>query len=437
MLNRLVAASLAVGMLGAIAVAAFWIGRMTAAVPRFESQVATEGDPLASAWAELERAQRDTLALLRGHEFFGDEQERAEAYRDVLYSLVGAIEAGAFADPDHPRFLRAVDWTSKSGLDNPDNAYFVALLRDDAEYRVTGTRGTSASLSFQLIAGQPGVGDAGTSDSLDVLEGRTLATDADGVFAIAISRDDPGAEHNWLRMQDGAQTLLVRHTHSDWDAEAPGALAIERVGAEGAPAVPLTPEAMAQRLRDVAQILYDREATWLAYAERGWTFMPRNGVSEVRPSTGGLVGQYSALGTFDFGEDEALVITTFPSDAAYQGIQLGNLWFASLDYATRTSSLTTAQAHASADGRYRFVVSRRDPGVQNWLDPEDHRRGLVMLRWQGLSGPIPEDEQPQAILVDFEKLPEVLPAGTPRFDADDRADQIRRRRAHLQRRFRD
>lgn len=435
--RRFAAAFLAVSMLGSIAVAAFWIGRWTAAAPRFESQASAEGDPLPAAWAEFERAQRETLALLRGHAFFEDDSERAEAYRDLLHSLVGAIQIGAFADPDHPRFLRTFDETSKSGLDNPDDASFVAVLRDDAEYRVTGTRGGSASLTFQLVAGVPGVADAGTGDALAVLGDRALATDANGRFEIWISRRDPGAERNWLRMQDGARTLLVRHTHADWSGESPGGLAIERVGAEGEPAEPLTSDAMARRLRDVARILYDREATWLTTADHAWTFMPRNGVTEVRPSAGGLVGHYSAFGTFDLADDEALVLMTYPSDAAYQGIQLGNLWFTSLDYATRTSSLTTAQAHQSADGRYRFVVSRRDPGVQNWLDPEGHRRGLILLRWNGLTNPIPESKQPRTVVVDFENLHEMLPADTPPFDATQRAEQVRHRRAHLQRRFRD
>jgi hypothetical protein len=434
---RLAAAFVAVSLLGSIAVAAFWIGRMTASAPRFEaSAVATDGDALDAAWADFERAQRETLALLRDHDFYGDDLERAEAYRDVLYALVGAIQTGALMDPDHPRFLRTADWTSKSGLDNPDNAYFIALLRDDADYRVTGARGTSATLSFQLLAGQPGVGNAGTSDHVAVLDDRALATHVDGSFEIFVSRRDPGPERNWLRMEDGATTLLVRYSHADWGAERTGALSIERVGAEGVHAPPLSSEEMAARLRAVARILFDRESTWLDYAQRAWTFMPRNGVSDVRPSTGGLVGQHSAFGTFALDESDALVLTTHESDAPYQGIQLGNLWFVSLDSASHTSSLTTEQAYRSADGLYHFVVSLRDPGVQNWLDPEGHRRGLLMLRWQGLSKPLPENEQPRAVLVDFEKLREVLPATTPDFGPERRADQIRRRRTQLQRRDR-
>ena len=37
------------------------------------------------------------------------------------------------------------------GLDNPDTLYFHSYLRDDAEYVVTGRRGTTADLSFQVL----------------------------------------------------------------------------------------------------------------------------------------------------------------------------------------------------------------------------------------------------------------------------------------------
>ena len=125
-------------------------------------------------------------------------------------------------------------------------------------------------------------------------------------------------------------------------------------------------------LRDAAVSLYDRNATWLQYAERAWTLMPRNGISPARPSRGGLVGQYSAFGSWELAQDQALILSTAPSEADYQGIELGNLWFVSLDYETRTSSLTLDQMHCSGDGRCYAVVSHRDPGIQNWLDTDQH-----------------------------------------------------------------
>ena len=52
----------------------------------------------------------------------------------------------------------------------------------------------------------------------------------------------------------------------------------------------------------------------------------------------------------------------------YQGIQLADLWFSSLEYANRQTSLTADQAVLDDDGAFRFVVCATDPGVANWLD---------------------------------------------------------------------
>ena len=39
------------------------------------------------------------------------------------------------------------------GGPNPDGNYFLAMIRGDRRYRITGTRGTSAYLGFQILAG--------------------------------------------------------------------------------------------------------------------------------------------------------------------------------------------------------------------------------------------------------------------------------------------
>jgi len=39
------------------------------------------------------------------------------------------------------------------------------------------------------------------------------------------------------------------------------------------------------------------------------------------------------------------------------------------------------QSQANADGTYTFVVSTVDPGVHNWLDPDDMDTGILTLRW--------------------------------------------------------
>jgi hypothetical protein len=75
--------------------------------------VLAAGDDLEAAWADFGRAQQQTVQMLRQSEFFGNDQERAEAYRGVLYSIVGSFKT-ALMDPDQPRFMRAVDWSSSS-----------------------------------------------------------------------------------------------------------------------------------------------------------------------------------------------------------------------------------------------------------------------------------------------------------------------------------
>jgi len=69
--------------------------------------------------------------------------------------MVGAIKMDALHDRNHLRFIRSVDYASKSGLDNPDNTYLVTKLHDDGEYKITGSRGTTTGLVFQLLLGQP------------------------------------------------------------------------------------------------------------------------------------------------------------------------------------------------------------------------------------------------------------------------------------------
>ena len=410
------------------ALVGFFAGRFTVAPPTYTPSADTAGNSLQLAFEDFQRAQREALALMQDSALFTDPQMRAEAYRGLLYTLVGSIKMGALMEHNFPRFARAVDWTSKSGLDNPDNNYYVALVRDDEDYLIRGHRGSTRDLVFQLIVGQPGVRGAGSSTNVSVLEGRDMHIAEDGSFEVLLSRDNPGPGVNWLPGGEGAETVLVRMTHSDWITERAGHLTIERIGGEGEVKPLLNPDLMATRLRDTAVHLYDRTATWLNFADKAWLAMPRNGIAKARPSTGGLVGQWSAFGTWSLSEEEAIVVRAFPGDASYQGIQLGNRWFVSLDYETRTSSLTLDQAEPSTDGSYYFVISARDPGVANWLDTESHESGLIMMRWQGLQRGLTDEQQPTAQKVPLARLRDYLPADTRSVTPEQRATQVAQRR---------
>ena len=55
----------------------------------------------------------------------------------------------------------------------------------------------------------------------------------DGKFEILVSRQDPGNGRNWLANGEGAETLMVRMTFSDWRAERKGYITIEKRNGEG------------------------------------------------------------------------------------------------------------------------------------------------------------------------------------------------------------
>ncbi len=85
-----------------------------------------------------------------------------------------------------------------------------------------------------------------------------------------------------------------------------------------------------------------------------------------RPTPGGLATQFSSVGHYDLADDQAMIVTVPAAGhrvAPYQGIQLGSMWYVSLDYINHQTSLTADQARTSTrDGMIRFVISERDPG---------------------------------------------------------------------------
>ena len=85
------------------------------------------------------------------------------------------------------------------------------------------------------------------------------------------------------------------------------------------------------------------------------------------------------------------------------------------------------------DGALHYVISHRDPGIQNWLDTESHSQGLIMMRWQGTS--TAPAKAPFMKLVKFDALDELLPENTPKFSAAERARQISARQLAVKKRF--
>jgi hypothetical protein len=97
---------------------------------------------------------------------------------------------------------------------------------------------------------------------------------------------------------------------------------------------------------------------------------------------------------------EALVVEGQVPDAPYWSASLQNRWLQSLDYEHHQVSLNDAHI-ATADGRYRLVISHRKPAAGNWLDAAGHVEGLLAIRYQLPRGETPP---PTMTLVKFDEL---------------------------------
>jgi len=357
--------------------------------------------PFADAVLEAEK-------IIVGAPHVKTEQDLAEGYDYLAGSIRSSLQLAWAYQRDFPFFTQSTGPYTKLGLDNPDTLYFHAYLRDDAEYVVTGRRGTTADLSFQVLAGD--YTPVQVPDSLSAFDDREIEIAADGTFEIRFGPSVRG--RNSFTLGPGSAMLLVREVYSDWAAERRGTISIRRAGREGCAPPAADTSALAKRYGVAGKILLTRLRTFLAFPEWFYLKLPVNTMTEPRPTPGGLATQFSSAGHFDLGDGEAMVVTVPAADRAvapYQGIQLGSMWYISLDYINHQTSLTADQARTDPDGRMRFVISERDPGLANWLERTGHRRGYVQIRWQRLTRDLTAEDGPEVAVVPLADLPGMLP----------------------------
>jgi hypothetical protein len=357
--------------------------------------------PFADAVAEAEK-------IITGAPHIKTEADLAEGYDYLAGNIRASLQLAWAYQRDFPYFVSSTGPYTKMGLDNPDALYFHSYLRDDAEYVVTGRRGTTADLSFQVLDGDYSPVDV--PGSLTAFDDRAIEIAGDGSFELRFGPGGPG--RNYFTLGPGAAMLLVREVYSDWDTERRGTIGIHRADRAGsAPPVP-DAEAIAKRYRVAGKILLSRLRTFLAFPEWFYLTLPVNTMTPPRPTPGGLTSQFSSAGHYELGDDQVMIVTVPAAGrdvAPYQGIQLGSMWYVSLDYINHQTSLTADQARTDPDGRLRFVISERDPGVANWLECTGHRRGYVQIRWQRLSRDLIPADGPLVEVVPFAGLPGVLP----------------------------
>ncbi|HEX7739962.1 MAG TPA: hypothetical protein VF426_09985 [Marmoricola sp.] len=344
--------------------------------------------------AAIEEAER----LIRNPPFPISEQDLAEGLDYLGGSIRSAIQMAFDYDLEHPVLINPTHQYSRQGLDNPDAIYFNAYLDEGASYEVSGTRGTTADLSFQVMDG--GYTKDGAPTTVAAFDDRELTIAGDGSYVWRFGPE--------LGLKKGS-TLIVREVFDDWNSEQRGTIRIQRLDTAGRPRAAADPDRIAKRFGVAAKLLTGRIQTWFAFPEWFTYKEPVNTLTVPKSTPGGLASQFSSIGHYDLGpvdgRDQAMIVTVPVCEAApYQAIQIGSRWYISTDYEHHQTSLTRSQSHVDDDGRLRYVISARNPGVANWLETTGHPQGVMMLRWQRLTRDLTGADGPTVEVVPFDEV---------------------------------
>ncbi|BBX05779.1 hypothetical protein [Mycolicibacterium aichiense] len=342
--------------------------------------------PLVDAIAESER-------LVKEADFIDSEADLLEGLQYLAGCVAACTHVAFDYDRDHPFLHSGTGPFTKMGLDNPDTMYFGTRVVAGNEYVVTGKRGTTTDVSFQLLGGE--YTDEVVPDSETAFDDRKLDIAADGTF-------------EWRFTPDSNAQLVIREVYNDWSAQR-GSFAIARTDTAGTAPPALTKELIERRWATAGKQLVQRVKTWLQFPKWFYDSLPVNTLTAPRLTPGGLATQYSSVGHYDISPDQAIVITLPVTDAPYLGFQLGSLWYISLDYINHQTSLNGTQAQADPDGKIRIVVSDKSPGVTNWVETLGHGRGYLQFRWQRVSRALTEADGPTMEIVDLDEVAGKLP----------------------------
>lgn len=346
------------------------------------SHVNAEGNELAPAsltsWKFVQQMLADLTASVV--EDATSERELLEGLGVLAKATALCTEMTVEADPQRPRFFDMCTDTRLIGGPNPDGRYLLAMIRGDRTYRVTGTRGDSAYLGFQILAGT-GL----TPRRMAAYLGDSELCCTRGSFEFVVSATKPSPDilgtAQWLQVPEDASSIVVREYIGDFATELPATMRIDCLDA--APLQPVSDTAMAQAF------------TAMAWTIVKLTTLHRTIKPEMLTEPNVLVTAQAAdlgsadttpdnlymIGSFALGSDETLVLEFPPPDTRYWNVTLESVWHECLEPRRRHSSVTNKGVTPDEDGLVRIAIGAADSGHGHWLDTGGRHRGFVVVRW--------------------------------------------------------
>ena len=327
----------------------------------------------------------DTLAGL-DRKFFegvnplGDDQSVLEGYKWIPSILQVALDVYVWADAARPRFVDIVGPYKKWGGDNADAFYQYAPLDPSRTYRVVGQRGDAAYLSLTVYGGP---NDGRYSERIvGTLNDRDLSFDVDGRFELTLGPGSVGRAPGVpsITLEPDAVCAITRDYLTDPSRGKRAAWQIEALEPAPPDAYREDDAELARRLR--AAITWVRQQADLVPIGLG----APNTIDEPYPVPTVTFGWAAAdaayaMGSFDLGETEALVIQGRSPACAFWNLCLWNQFLHTYNYDYERVTINGAQVAYEADGSWTIVVAHDDPGHRNWVSTAGHPRGRIWFRW--------------------------------------------------------
>lgn len=356
------------------------------------------------------------------------EAERQDMYTLCLAILSEGYLCHVYMDPRRPVWVPLWNMAYNSGGPNPDYIYGSTQVDPDGVYRISGFRGTNRFIDIQQQANRilPPLDHASGTKSVNDVD--DLAHGPDGYFSVILSAKRPeGHTGDWWLLEDNTVQLMLRQCSTDWRNEIDARIAIERLD----PVEPATPEETARRFSELPQWIEGMLGFMMELTQWYREHHPTNGLELSKKITkiGGLNNQFYYDGIYRIEDDEALVVETdLPKQCRYWQMLVADDRFCTVDWFNRQSSLNDKTARLDSDGKLRTVISRRDPGVPNWLDKAGNHWGLIQMRFNKAS----DAPEPKVTRVKLADVRQHLPADTPVVTPEERRRNLAARREAAQ-----
>jgi hypothetical protein len=427
--------------MSALAVMAMETGSGSAATPP-KPPPAAVSSPAQAAWERYRATFAEQRETFLRHEFARDPQLRAQGLYLLQSQEVSAFNIYVAPRQQYPALYvdsffmpLELSW----GMPNPDFVNHNGFIDGAHTYRVYGNRKGSYWSTLQVFRGFWGDEVQGNQANVDFDD---IPSHADGSFEFFLGPNPPGDPKGqyWVKLDPTVHNamLATRETFYDWNRDQPMDLHIECLDCDPAAPIYFDEDELAARI--------DKARKWAAFhfnyamggAQRyiGTPEAPALSRNEFHANTAGRQQGGNPLGywigmMYELNPDDALVIEMPVIPARYWGFQLGSVWGQTTDYSYHQSSINGAQAKLDADGRFRAVLSLKDPGVPNWLDPAGLPVGNALLRFYKSDDFV----VPTVTRVTFADLRKHLPKDTPVVTPEQRKAELKARRIASLRRY--